>query len=102
MTQLLVLNDAAVTGNQTELFMEYPEQTIKRLTQRLGRAPTPEEIKAERTDRRGLTVAHRLTVGLLLRARAASEPVCVRDDHQECVSPRQPRIARRAPFATRI
>ena len=28
--------------------MEYPEQTIKRLTQRLGRAPTPEEIKAER------------------------------------------------------
>jgi hypothetical protein len=86
--------------------MEYPEQTIKRLTQRLGRAPTPEEIKSERdmliraaygsmllaeisfadevcanktatarscrrssswgpqaalrTDRRGLTVAHRL------------------------------------------
>jgi hypothetical protein len=28
--------------------MEYPEQTIARLTQRLGRAPTPEEIKAER------------------------------------------------------
>jgi DNA-directed RNA polymerase specialized sigma subunit len=28
--------------------MEYPEQTITRLTQRLGRAPTPEEIKAER------------------------------------------------------
>jgi DNA-directed RNA polymerase specialized sigma subunit len=28
--------------------MEYPEQTIKRLTQRLGRAPTPEEIKSER------------------------------------------------------
>jgi hypothetical protein len=32
MTQLSVLNDAAVTGNQTELFIEYPEQTIKRLT----------------------------------------------------------------------
>ena len=28
--------------------MEYPEQTMARLTQRLGRAPTPEEIKAER------------------------------------------------------
>jgi hypothetical protein len=28
--------------------MEYPEQTITRLTQRLSRAPTPEEIKAER------------------------------------------------------
>jgi hypothetical protein len=41
-------NDAAVTGNQTGLIMEYPEQTITRLTQRLGRAPTPEEIKAER------------------------------------------------------
>jgi hypothetical protein len=40
--------DAAVTGNQTGLIMEYPEQTIKRLTQRLGRVPTPEEIKAER------------------------------------------------------
>ena len=44
--------DAAVTGNQTGLIMKYPEQTITRLTQRLGRAPTPEEIKAERdTDR---------------------------------------------------
>src|SRR4029077_12905295 len=31
------------------------------------------------------------TVGLLLRARAASEPVCVRDDHQQCVSPRRPK-----------
>ena len=40
--------DAAVTGNQTGLIMEYPEQTITRLTQRLGRAPTPAEIKAER------------------------------------------------------
>ena len=37
-----------VTGNKTGLIMEYPEQTITRLTQRLGRAPTPEEIKAER------------------------------------------------------
>jgi hypothetical protein len=28
--------------------MEYPVQTIARLTRRLGRAPTPEEVKAER------------------------------------------------------
>jgi hypothetical protein len=28
--------------------MEYPEQTIAQLTERLGRAPTKSEIKAER------------------------------------------------------
>jgi hypothetical protein len=28
--------------------MEYPVQTIARLTERLGRTPTPEEVKAER------------------------------------------------------
>ena len=63
--------------------MEYPEQTIKRLTQRLGRAPTPEEIKADRD------MLMRAAYGSMLLAEISFADEVLRKQDGNCTSCRR-------------
>ena len=63
-------NTTAGAGGTKEMAMEYVEQTVARLRERLGREPTAEEVKAERDARWKMQYASMLVTDALLRDEA--------------------------------